>query len=71
VLPGAPLVAAGPFRYIAHPNYAVVTAEIFILPLAFGLAAFAVVFSVLNALMLWVRIGTEDGALRPNVQKHL
>lgn len=66
VLPGAPLVASGPFRLLSHPNYAVVTAEIFVLPMAFGLLPFALLFSLLNALMLWVRIGAEDRALRPH-----
>lgn len=65
VLPGAPLVASGPFRLLSHPNYAVVAAEIFVLPMAFGLIGYALVFSALNALMMWVRIGAESKALRP------
>ena len=64
VLPGAPLVASGPFRLLSHPNYAVVAAEIFVLPMAFGLFGYALVFSALNALMMWVRIGAESKALR-------
>lgn len=65
VLPEAPLVARGPYRFLSHPNYAVVTGEIAVLPLAFGLPAFAAVFSLLNAAMLWVRIRAENRALRP------
>jgi methyltransferase len=64
VLPGAPLVNTGPFRLIPHPNYAVVAIEIAVLPLAFGLWAYALVFSLLNAAMLFVRIRAEDRALR-------
>jgi len=64
VLPGAPLVRAGPYRYLRHPNYLIVAGEILILPLVFGLPLFAATFSVLNALVLWVRIQAEDGALR-------
>lgn len=65
ILPGAPLVRRGPYRYLRHPNYAVVAAEIAILPAAFGAWALAVAFSLLNGLLLWWRIRTEDAALRP------
>lgn len=64
VLPGAPLVAAGPYRFVSHPNYMIVAAEILVLPLVFGLAWYAVVFSLLNAMVLWVRIRAEEAALR-------
>ncbi len=64
VLPGAPLVASGPYRYLRHPKYAVVAAEIALLPLVFGLVWYALAFSVLNALMLWIRIMAEDAALK-------
>jgi methyltransferase len=67
VLPGAPLVGTGPYRVVSHPNYAVVAAEIFVLPMAFGLLTYALVFSVLNAIILWIRIGAESQALRPGV----
>jgi methyltransferase len=63
VLPGAPLVRRGPYRFLSHPNYAVVVAEIAVLPLAFGLMAFAAIFSVLNAMVLWVRLRAETAAL--------
>lgn len=63
ILPGAPLVRRGPYRFFSHPNYAVVVAEVAVLPLAFGLFGLALVFSVLNALVLWVRIGAESRAL--------
>ena len=63
VQPGAPLVRTGPYRFLNHPNYVIVTAEIAVLPLVFGLVAIAVTFSVLNAVILWVRIRAEDKAL--------
>ena len=66
VLPGAALVARGPFRWVSHPNYCVVTAEIAVLPLTFGLIGIAAEFTLLNAAMLYVRIGTEARALRGN-----
>jgi len=62
-LPGAPLVRTGPYRLVSHPNYVVVAAEIAVLPLAFGLTAYAVAFSVLNAAVLRVRIRAEGKAL--------
>lgn len=68
VLPDAPLVRHGPFRFASHPNYIVVAGEIAALPLAFGLVAFAVVFSLLNAAMLAYRIRCEEGALRQAVR---
>jgi methyltransferase len=64
VLPGAPLIRSGPFRFVSHPNYCVVAAEILLLPCAFGLFGFAVVFSALNAAVLAIRIRAEDRSLR-------
>lgn len=63
VLPGAPLVRAGPYRLLSHPNYAVVVAEIALLPLVFGLIWYALVFSLANAALLGVRIRAENAAL--------
>ncbi|NNE22581.1 MAG: hypothetical protein HKN11_08210 [Rhizobiales bacterium] len=63
VVPGEQLVAAGPYRYLRHPNYVLVTAEIACLPMVFGLWPLALVFSVLNAAMLYVRISAENAAL--------
>ena len=63
VLPGAALIARGPFRWVSHPNYCVVTAELAVLPLTFGLTWIAVLFTLLNAAMLYVRIGAEARAL--------
>jgi methyltransferase len=64
VLPGAPLVRSGPYRYLSHPNYWVVTAEIAVLPLMFGLVEIAVVFTILNLVILAIRIPQENKALR-------
>ncbi len=66
VIPGAPLVRRGLYRYIKHPNYCLVVIEIALLPMVFGLYKFAIVFSVLNALMLTVRIKAENAALHQN-----
>ena len=64
VLPGAPLIRGGPYRFLSHPNYWVVAAEILVLPCAFGLIGFAAVFSALNAAVLAVRIRAEERSLR-------
>jgi methyltransferase len=57
-------VTRGPYRFVSHPNYLVVTGEIAVLPLVFGLWAYAVVFSILNAIMLAVRLTAERRAWR-------
>jgi methyltransferase len=62
---GAPLVARGPYRFMRHPNYAIVVGEIAVLPLAFGEGEIAIVFSILNAAVLAWRIRIEDRALAP------
>lgn len=61
--PGAPLVRRGPYRWFRHPNYIVVVAEIALLPLAFGAPDIALVFSVLNGLVLTHRVRVENAAL--------
>lgn len=64
VLPGEPLVRRGPYRFLSHPNYVVVAIELAALPLAFGLVGFAALFTVLNALVLAIRIRAENAALK-------
>jgi methyltransferase len=63
VLPGQPLVSTGPYRFLPHPNYAVVAGEIALLPLVIGLPMLTVVFTVLNAAVLAIRIRAENRAL--------
>ncbi len=67
VLPGAPLVRRGPYRFLSHPNYCVVVGEIAVLPLVFGFPWYALAFSVLNALVLTIRIRAEQAALERSV----
>ena len=64
-LPDAPLVRIGPYRYVRHPNYLLVIAEIAVLPLAFGAAAFAAIFSALNLVLIARRIRIENRVLAP------
>ena len=63
VVPGAKLVRRGPYRYLSHPNYVVVVVEILAFPLTFGAWITALVFTVLNAAVLSLRIREENRAL--------
>ncbi len=63
VVPGAQLVRRGPYRYIRHPNYVVVVVEILTFPLIFGAWITALVFSILNAVLLSIRVREENRAL--------
>lgn len=58
-----PLVNKGPYKFVKHPNYIIVVCEIAIIPLVFHLYYTAIIFSILNALMLIKRIKEENKAL--------
>lgn len=60
-----PLVRRGPFRLLRHPNYTLVVLEIAVAPMVLGLTTVALVFSVLNAAVLAIRIRAENAALAP------
>jgi methyltransferase len=63
VVPGEPPVEAGPYRFLRHPNYLAVVVEIVAVPLVYGCWMTAIVFSILNAALLRVRIRVEEAAL--------
>jgi methyltransferase len=63
VVPGAPRVQTGPYRWLRHPNYVAVVVEGFALPLVHTAWVTAVVFTAANAVLLWVRLRTEENAL--------
>jgi methyltransferase len=63
VIPGARRVDGGPYRLMPHPNYVAVVAEGIALPLVHTAWITALVFTVLNAALLAVRIATENAAL--------
>jgi methyltransferase len=63
VVPGAPLVRTGPYRFLRHPNYVAVVLELVAAPLIFGAWRTAIVISLLNAVALAVRIRCENAAL--------
>ena len=63
----APLVRRGPYRFLRHPNYTVVVLEIAVLPLVIGAWPLAIVFSLLNAGILWMRITVENRSFESRV----
>ena len=65
IITDTPLVVRGSYRWLRHPNYVLVVAEIAIAPLVLGLWWVALIFSVLNAAVLTIRIRAEERALRP------
>jgi methyltransferase len=62
VVADAKPVTAGPYRFIRHPNYVAVAAEVFAIPMLCGAWVTAAVFSVANAVVLAVRIREEERA---------
>jgi methyltransferase len=64
VVPGLRRVTSGPYRWLRHPNYLAVVVEGIALPLVHTAWVTAVVFTVLNAVLLRVRIRSEEDALR-------
>ena len=64
ILPGEQLVTSGPYRFLDHPNYLIVVGEIAVLPLVFGLVEVALLFTLLNAILLTIRIRAEEEALQ-------
>ena len=62
-LPGAPLIKTGPYRYLRHPNYWIVAGEIATLPAIFGAYGIALAFTLLNGIVLGIRIRAENAAL--------
>ncbi|MRX70934.1 hypothetical protein GJU40_01970 [Bacillus lacus] len=71
IIPDHEVVSKGPYQFMRHPNYVVVAAEILFLPLLFSAYATAILFSILNAFMMLIRIPAEEKALRQhtNYQK--
>jgi methyltransferase len=63
VMPDAKPITSGLYRWIRHPNYVAVIIEMAALPLIRACWVTAMVFSIANALMLWVRIPAEEQAL--------
>lgn len=63
VVPGAKAIRRGPYRYMRHPNYLAVVLEGIAVPLIHSAFITAIAFTVLNAVLLSVRIRCEEEAL--------
>ncbi|MFI5263362.1 MAG: isoprenylcysteine carboxyl methyltransferase family protein [Candidatus Kapaibacterium sp.] len=59
-IPGSQVVRKGPYKFVRHPNYIIVICEFIVVPLIFHLYYSMVIFSLLNGLMLRVRIREEN-----------
>lgn len=70
VLPKADVVLKGPYKFLKHPNYVIVALEFLVIPLLFEAYMTMVVFSVLNILVLTVRIPAEEKALSAFTNYH-
>lgn len=64
VLPNANIIRRGPYRFIKHPNYIIVSVELVVIPLLFDAYLTAVLFTLLNILLLSIRIPAEEKALK-------
>ena len=64
VLPNHKLVNTGPYKYLRHPNYIAVIVEIAVIPLIFSCYITAVIFSLINLILLRRRIKIEEDALK-------
>jgi methyltransferase len=69
VVPGAPPVTGGPYRFLRHPNYLAVVLEMACLPLAWGLWRMALLFTLGNGVILFLRIRDEERALGPDWER--
>lgn len=63
VLPNVEVIRKGPYRYIKHPNYLVVSIELLVIPLLFGAYFTVCLFTLMNVIMLSIRIPAEERAL--------
>lgn len=63
VLPEADVIVKGPYKYIKHPNYFIVTVELIVIPLMFNAYWTLFIFALLNQFILSIRIPIEEKAL--------
>lgn len=64
VLPEADIVKKGPYKFVKHPNYIIVAIELIVIPLLFQAFMTAIIFTILNAIILSIRIPAEERALK-------
>lgn len=67
VIPGEPLITTGPYRIIRHPNYVAVAVEMAALPMIHGCWLTAIAFSLMNGVLMAMRIPAENRALARSI----
>lgn len=70
IVPGDVVISRGPYKFVKHPNYIVVAVEILLLPLLFHAYITAILFTIMNVVMMTVRIPAEESALRTYTNYH-
>ncbi|MGM0873922.1 MAG: isoprenylcysteine carboxyl methyltransferase family protein [Bacillota bacterium] len=70
IVPNEQVVSKGPYQYMRHPNYVVVAVEILLIPLLFQAYVTALLFTLLNFVMMTIRIPTEEKALQKHTNYH-
>ncbi|WP_226526707.1 isoprenylcysteine carboxyl methyltransferase family protein [Metabacillus niabensis] len=70
IVPGDVVISRGPYKFVKHPNYIVVAIEILILPLLFHAYITAILFTILNVIMMTIRIPAEESALQTYTNYH-
>lgn len=68
VLPKSEVIIKGPYKYIKHPNYVIVATEILVISLLFNAFFTCIVFTLLNAWMMYIRIPIEERAMKENTE---
>lgn len=68
VVPNAKVIKKGPYVYLKHPNYLIVSLELIIIPLLFNAFWTTILFSLLNAVILMIRIPAEEKALSEHTE---
>lgn len=63
IVPKGKVIRKGPYQFMRHPNYLIVALEFIVIPCLFQAYVTAVVFSLLNVLILIIRIPAEEKAL--------
>ncbi|MBU7593225.1 isoprenylcysteine carboxyl methyltransferase family protein [Metabacillus halosaccharovorans] len=70
IVPGDVVISRGPYKFVKHPNYIVVAVEILLLPLLFHAYITAILFTILNVVMMTIRIPAEESALQTYTNYH-
>lgn len=70
IIPDESVVLKGPYQFMRHPNYLVVAVEILLIPLLFHAYFTSLLFTILNVLIMTIRIPAEESALLANTSNY-